>query len=194
VINVGIETIETERLILRRFSLKDADDMYKNWINDNDVQSNYGEPVYENIDLVIELLKKWITAYSSNEYYRWAIVLKENNENIGQIAFCSINLYHHFADIEYCISRFHQGNGYALEALCALIKFTFEKTGLNRLQAFHRSRNIASGKVLQKSLMNYEGTLRQAFFYKDKNEYDDKIYYGILKEDYLNRIMDGLKL
>jgi ribosomal-protein-alanine N-acetyltransferase len=161
--------------------------MVNNWNNDKEVQTNYGEPVYENIVTVIELLKKWITAYSSNEYYRWVIVLKEKNENIGQIAFYSINLNHHFADIEYCISRSYQGNAYASEALLALIKFTFEKTGLNRLQAFHRSRNIASGRVLQKSLMNYEGTLRQSFYYKDKNEYDDKIYYGILKEDYIKQ-------
>ncbi|WP_220095177.1 GNAT family N-acetyltransferase [Bacillus sp. 03113] len=184
-INVGTETIETDRLILRRFTLKDADDMLKNWINDKEIQSNYGEPIYESMDSVIELLKCWITSYCNDEYYRWAIVLKEKNENIGQIAFCHINLHHHFADIEYCISRSYQKKGYASEALSAVVDFTFKKTGLNRLQAFHRGRNKASGKVLQKSMMKYEGVLRQSFFYKDKNEYDDKIYYGILKDDYL---------
>lgn len=183
--NVGTVTIETERLILRRFTLQDADDMYKKWINDKEIQSNYGEPVYENIDSVTELLKIWIRSYCNTEYYRWAIVLKETNENIGHIAFCDINLKHHFADIEYCISRFYQRKGYASEALSALINFTFKKTGLNRLQAFHRGRNIASGKVLQKSMMRCEGILRQSFYYKEENEYDDKIYYGILKEDFL---------
>ncbi|GGL60914.1 GNAT family N-acetyltransferase [Sporolactobacillus putidus] len=184
-INIGTQTIETDRLLLRRFTLNDANDMLKNWINDEEVQLNYGEPVYENIDSVTELLNHWIAAYCNDEYYRWAIILRENNENIGQIAFCDIDLNHNYADVEYCIGRSYQRKGYASEALSALIKFTFEKTGLNRLQAFHRGRNMSSGKVLQKSMMNYEGTLRQSFFYKDENEYDDRVYYGILKDDYL---------
>lgn len=184
-INHSTETIQTDRLILRKFTFEDANDMLKNWINDIEIQSNYGEPIYESMDSVIALLQKWIISYSNKDYYRWAIILKENNENIGQIAFCDINLNHHFADIEYCISKFYQGKGYASEALSAIISFTFEKTGMNRLQAFHRGKNTASGKVLQKSMMKHEGVLRQSYFYKDKNEYDDKVYYGILKEDYL---------
>ncbi|MGJ7922083.1 GNAT family N-acetyltransferase [Neobacillus sp. LXY-4] len=186
--NIGTQTIETDRLLLRRFTLEDASDMFKNWINDKEVQSNYGEPVYESIESVVEFLNSWIASYSSNEFYRWAIILKEKNENIGQIAFCEMNVIHRFADVEYCISRFYQGEGYASEALSALISFTFEKTGLNRLQAFHRGRNIASGKVLQKSMMKYEGVLRQSFFDKEINEFDDKIYYGIIKEDYVKNV------
>lgn len=186
-INVGTQVIETERLILRRFALEDANDMFKNWINDKEVQSNYGEPVYSNIDLVKELLKCWISAYDDNDFYRWAIVLKENDENIGQIAFCSIDTSHRFADIEYCISRFYEKNGYASEALSAIIKFTFEKTGLNRLEAFHRGKNKASAKVLQKSKMQYEGRFRESYFYNDKAEYDDRIYYSILRRDYFGK-------
>lgn len=185
VMNVGTQTIETERLILRQFRLEDAEGVFKNWINDKEVQSNYGEPVYQSIELVKKLLKKWISSYSNTEFYRWAMVLKENDENIGQIAFCNINLDHHCADIEYCISKFYQSKGYATEALSHVIKFTFENTGLNRLQAFHRGQNAASGRVLQKAQMNYEGTFKQSVFYKDMNKYDDKIYYAIIKEDYL---------
>jgi len=183
--NAGTQTIETERLILRRFVIEDADDMLKNWISDKEVQFNYGEPVYENIESVRNLLENWISSYSRDDFYRWAIVLKENNENIGQIAFCKIDLKHHYADIEYCISRFYQGKGYATEALSAVIEFTFKNTGLNRLQAFHRGKNIASGKVLKKAKMRYEGTLRQSYYYQDKDEYDDRIYYAILREDFL---------
>lgn len=192
VLNVGTQVIETERLVLRKFTKDDADDMFNNWINDKEVQSNYGEPVYESIEAAKELLDKWIIQYENCFFYRWAIILKENNECIGQIAFCSINLNCSYADIEYCIGRNYQRKGYASEALSGVIKFTFEKTGLNRLQAFHRGRNISSGKVLQKSKMKYEGTLRQTMFYPETNEFDDKIYYGILKEEY--KTTSGIKL
>lgn len=59
-INVGTQVIATERLILRWFILGDIDNVVKNWMSDKEVQSNYGEPVYGNIDLVKELLKCWI--------------------------------------------------------------------------------------------------------------------------------------
>lgn len=45
VLNAGTQVIETEQLILWRFTQLDATDMFKNWINDKEVQSNYGEPV-----------------------------------------------------------------------------------------------------------------------------------------------------
>jgi ribosomal-protein-alanine N-acetyltransferase len=48
----------------------------------------------------------------------------------------------------------------------------------NRIQAFHTKKNPASGKVLLKAGMKYEGTLRQSFLY------DDCIMYAILKEEY----------
>lgn len=70
IISVGTQIIETERLILRRFVMTDAHDMFINWINDKEVQSNYGEPVCENISLVKKLLEKWISSYSNEEFYR----------------------------------------------------------------------------------------------------------------------------
>lgn len=42
-VNAGTGLIETDRLILRKFNLDDANDMFKNWINDKDIQSNYDD-------------------------------------------------------------------------------------------------------------------------------------------------------
>ena len=33
----GTQTIETDRLILRQFSIEDAEDMYENWASDPEV-------------------------------------------------------------------------------------------------------------------------------------------------------------
>lgn len=69
VLNVGTQVIETERLILQRFTKDDATDMFNNWINDKEVQANYGEPVYESIEAVKELLDKWIVQYKNSDFY-----------------------------------------------------------------------------------------------------------------------------
>ncbi|MEO3944308.1 GNAT family N-acetyltransferase [Gorillibacterium sp. CAU 1737] len=183
-IHIGTQPLETARLQLRAFRLEDAQDMFMNWMNDKEVQSNYGEPVYETISSVQEIVRQWISSYSHDDFYRWAILLKETNQVMGQIAFCEVNRNHHYADLEYCIGARFQGKGYATEAVDAVIRYTFEKTGLNRLQAFHRGNNLPSGSVLRKSMLRYEGTLRESFFYPDQKAYDDRVYYALVKSDY----------
>lgn len=45
--HTGTQTIETERLILRKFLYSDSDAMLKNFIADENIQSMYSEPVYK---------------------------------------------------------------------------------------------------------------------------------------------------
>ena len=54
----GTQKIETKRLILRQFVMEDARDMLELWIADPNVQREYGEPTYETLEAVEELLKK----------------------------------------------------------------------------------------------------------------------------------------
>lgn len=178
----GIQTIETERLILRRFSYSDAFDMLKYWINDPLVQFMYSEPIYVNNQEVSELLNQYISSYEKIDYYRWAIILKETNECLGQIAFFLVDNKNHFSEIEYCISRTFQKKGLATEATKAVMKFGFENVNFHKIQICHKENNIASQKVIEKCGFKYEGTLRD-FFYHD-GKYLDRLYYSLLKEEW----------
>ena len=53
--HIGTQTIETERLILRRFEYSDIDSMLRNWIADEQTQWDYGEPYYPTSDDVQKL-------------------------------------------------------------------------------------------------------------------------------------------
>ncbi|KLU65770.1 putative ribosomal N-acetyltransferase YdaF [Desulfosporosinus acididurans] len=181
--HIGTQTIITQRLILRKFEIADTQSVFETWMSDPEVQNNYGENACETISETQQILEKWISSYDSNEFYRWSIILKETNRNIGQIAFYLMDSKNQRADVEYCIGQSFWGNGYASEALKALIEYAFRNVGINRVQAFHRSKNILSGKVLQKSGMKYEGTLRQYLIHKD--EFDDCIMYAIIRDDWL---------
>ena len=75
----GTQLLETERLILRRFEIGDAEAMYKNWASDFDVTKYLTWPVHTSIDVSKAVLEEWITSYSKNNYYQWAIVLKEHD-------------------------------------------------------------------------------------------------------------------
>ena len=95
------ETINTERLILRKFESSDVESVFRNWASDPEVQLNYGEPVFSSTAEVKALLEKYISGYDRANYYRWAVVEKQSGECIGQIAFFLVDTKNEFAEIEY---------------------------------------------------------------------------------------------
>ena len=178
----GTKTIETARLICRQFVYEDYEDMFRNWAANPHIQSEYGEPVYTTVKQVKELLERYIKGYQNSDFYRWAIVEKSSKENIGQIAFCRVYSECQTAEIEYCIGESFWGNGYAGEALSGVIDFTFRNTGFMKLEAYHRSENVKSGYVLEKSLMHITDTVQR--FVRAKIMPDGEVCYCIEKNTY----------
>ena len=185
--HVGTSTIETERLLLRRFLYTDDDAMLKYWIADEKIQSMYSEPVYTTKEAVKELLDKYIGSYENEDYYRWAIILKETGECIGQIAYFLEDSKNHFAEIEYCIGSTFQCKGYATEATKAVIRYGFEKMNLHKVQICTKEINAASKRVIEKCGFTYEGTFRD-YFYMD-GAYTGRLYFSILKNEYRNMLI-----
>ena len=160
-LHIGTRPFETTRLICRPFLPEDHTNMLENWIADPAVQSEYGEPVYSTPAAVKALLSEWLGKYLSPDFYRWAIVEKASGKNIGQIAFCKVYPELQTAEIEYCIGQAFWGNGYAGEALSALIDFIFQQGDFIKLEAYHRAKNIRSGRVLEKSVMKVTDTVER---------------------------------
>ena len=175
------ETINTERLFLRKFESSDVESVFKNWASDPEVQLNYGEPVYSTTGEVKDLLEKYISGYERANYYRWAVIEKQSGECIGQIAFFLVDTRNEFAEIEYCIGRAYQGKGYATEACKAVIRFGFETIGLHKVQICCRPKNIKSKSVIEKCGLKYEGTLRDYFKMPD-GSFESRMYFSILRD------------
>lgn len=181
--HVGTETIETERLILRRFEYSDIDSMLRNWIADEQTQWDYGEPFYPAADDVRNLFDtKYIISYSKDDYYRWAVIEKASGECIGQIAFYKVDSDNRNGEIEYVIGPAFQGKGYATEMTRAVIGFGFEKINFHKIEICCRTVNEASRRVIEKCGLTYEGTARDCFWRKD--HYEGKRVYSILKNEY----------
>ena len=159
----GTQIIETERLILRPFTMDDAPAMYRNWASDDEVTKHMTWPTHESVEVSRLVLADWTSHYPEHDFYQWAIVLKENGpEPIGSITVVGINKKVNGCTIGYCMSRAHWSKGIMTEALTALIGFLFDQVGFNRIEADHDPNNPASGRVMEKSGMRYEGTMRQA--------------------------------
>lgn len=180
--HIGTQTIETQNLILRQFTYEDNSAMLKNWIADEKIQSMYSEPTYTTKEAVDTLLNKYINSYQNNDYYRWAIIAKENKECIGQIAYFLVDTKNNFAEIEYCIGSAFQCRGFATEATKAVIDYGFSKIKLHKVQICHKSINIPSKRVIEKCGFHYDGTLRDYFYMN--GVYVDRLYYSILEKEY----------
>ena len=177
--HTGTQPFETYRLILRPFVSPDADDMLRNWAADPNIQNEYGEPVYSDIEQVRGLLKRYMDGYASPDQYRWAIIDKASGENIGQIAFCKVWEDCETAEIEYCIGSAFQGHGLAGEALSAVIRYAFSFTEFRKLEAYHRAENVKSGRVLEKSEMHKTDTVER--FIREGIEPEGEVCYCIIK-------------
>lgn len=177
-----IPTIETERLILRAFSISDA----------KDVQRLAGDKAIVEMTLNIPypyedgMAEKWIKThqeqFNQGELISLAIVHKEDDYLIGNIGII-IDQKNENGELGYWVGKDYWNKGYCTEATKALVEYSFIKIGLNRIYATHFKKNPASGEVMKKIGMSYEGCLRQQV--KKWGKFEDLVYYGLLREDYL---------
>ena len=178
----GTVTLKTERLILRRFTLDDADAMLRNWASDSEVTKYLTWSTHSDVSVSKAVIGSWMKLYENLNHYNWAIVLKGINEPIGSIGAVEqredINMVH----IGYCIGQNWWRSGYTSEALSELIRFFFEDVGLNRIESRHDPRNPNSGKVMLKCGLKYEGTMRRDDI--SNQGVCDSVRYAILAEDY----------
>jgi RimJ/RimL family protein N-acetyltransferase len=86
------------------------------------------------------------------------------------------------AEIGFTIAPGHQGNGYATEAVRALVGYLFRDRGKHRVTASCDARNIASAKVLRRAGFRPEGQLRESTW--AKGEWTDDLLFAVLKRDW----------
>ena len=180
--HTGTITLETERLILRRFTVDDAPVMYRNWASEDKVTEFLTWPTHPNEEVSKAVIESWVKGYEKPDYYQWGIELKESHEVIGSIAVVSINENTRAADIGYCIGSRFWGQGIMPEAGKAVVRYLFEAIGFERIAACHAKENPKSGRVMQKIGMRYEGTHRMGGFCN--KGIIDEVWYSVLKAEY----------
>jgi [ribosomal protein S5]-alanine N-acetyltransferase len=176
----GTITLETARLKLRRYAIDDAYDYAC-------VNSENGDVIWEApfCEKQISELQKVIDQYKKDDYYYWAIVEKQTMRIIGGILTVGASENMLSCEIGYTVNPKFRNNGYASEALRRVLEFLLIEVEYNRIQAGHLADNPASGRVMEKAGMIYEGTLRQGNRNHEGALTDSKIY-GILREDLLH--------
>ena len=183
-IHKGTQLIETERLVLRQFTLEDAQQMFDNWSGDDEVTKYMNWVTQKGVEETKNTLGKWAARYGQNNFYNWAVEIKDTHRHIGFISVVSCDEVIGKVELGFGIGKNWWHKGFMTETVNAVIAFLFEKVEVQRIQACHDTGNPNSGKVMQKCGMKYEGTMRKADV--TNNGICDVSYYAILAEDYKN--------
>ena len=148
--------IYTDRLLLRKLTLNDAEAMFSNWANDPEVTKYMTWSPHENIEVTKMILDMWVKEYSDVNTHRFGIVLKESNELIGAIDV--VEYRDNIPVIGYCLSRKYWNHGYMSEACKAFIDFLFS---IGHKQIFIEAHvdNIGSNRVIEKCGFEYIDTV-----------------------------------
>lgn len=155
--HLGTKKLETDRLILRQFSSRDAEAMYNNWASDPEVTKYLMWPCHKTIEVSNAILKDWTNQYCKDD---------------------TVEMVH----VGYCIGKEWWNQGITSEALDVVVKLFFEEVGANRIESRHDPRNPNSGKVMTKCGLKYEGTHREADW-NNQGRCDSAIYAILAKDN-----------
>lgn len=180
----GTQTINTQRLVLRRFTMEDVQPMFDTWANDERVTRFLTWTPHGTPELTRQLLEAWISCYSKQNYYNW--VMELDGSIIGNISVVRIDEHSEYAELGYCMACDYWNRGLMTEAAKAVIDYLFAEVGVNRVTIEHAVKNPGSGRVAQKCGLAYEGTKRQ-FFKSISGEFLDIAFYGILRSEWEQR-------
>lgn len=174
--------LETERLILRKLDISDAGDIFE-YASDPIVTRYMTFETHKTIDDAKGFINFVLDRYSRDESGEWGIELKTNSRLIGTLGIASFDQKNSCITIGYILAKHYWGKGIVTEAVKRVIRFAFDDMKVNRVEAYHFLGNDASGRVMQKAGMQYEGILRQKLF--ARGEYRDVKQYAILKDDWI---------
>ncbi|MCY4021410.1 MAG: GNAT family N-acetyltransferase [Chloroflexi bacterium] len=135
-----------------------------------------------------EFVERVREQWSADEAYVFAILDRATDAFVGCMGIHP-EATHNSATVGYWIGKPFWGRGIATAALRLLIRFGFEKLQLNRIEAGHLAHNAASGRVMQKANMQYEGRRRGSKLHR--GEYKDAVWYAIIRADYCRSSKPG---
>ena len=174
-------TITTDRLVLRPYTLDDCAELTRVIGRPEIYETTLNIPHPYTEDDARTYISGNEEARAKDQDFPCAMTLKDTDAIIGGCGLI-VNSRFECAEMGYWIAVEHWGKGYATEAAKAIIRHGFDVLNLNCIEAHHFITNPASGRVLTKAGMNFEGRLRQRV--KKDGRFLDIDMYSIIRSEY----------
>ena len=171
--------LETERLLLRRVSKDDVNEIFA--LRSNPETMKYiPRPLVKTNDDALDHIALIDAKIESNEGINWAITYKDNPKLIGIIGHYRIKPEHFRAEIGYMILPEYNGKGIVSEAVKEVVTYGFNEMKLHSIEAIIDPENFGSEKVLQKCGFVKEAHFKENEFYEGR--FLDAVIYSILNK------------
>ena len=172
--------LATQRLRLRPFRVDDMTAMHACY-GDEGAMRYWNRPVHARRSETERVVRRSMV-YVPWKRMVWAVALAEGDQCIGMVNYHNADMENRKAEIGYIIAPAQQGQGFAREAVTAVIGFCFTEMKMHRLQAVVDPDNAASRGLLGKLGFRQEGVLREALFLG--GVWRDDVIYGLLAGDW----------
>lgn len=175
---------ETERLQVRRWRAEDAADLYE-YCSDPETTRFLVFPTYTSMKDAHVRLADVARHYAVGgiEKTDYAITLRDSGKVIGSIGWVGYDAGNSgMVEIGYVLNSRFRHKGYMTEALVGMFGYIKREKLAMRITAKHDTENVASGAVMQRAGMTYEGTMRKAGE-NNKGGRVDLALYSILYEE-----------
>ena len=174
--------LSSNKLLLREFTFNDWIDVQEYAsIPEVSIYQTWGPNSPEQTKAFVE---ETLAASEEQPRRRFAlaVVLKESSKVIGTGELHVRNAENKNGEISYIINPLYQGQGIGTEVALLLLNFGFKELNLHRIFGTYHPKNIASGKILKKIGMKYEGRLRENMLIRDG--WRDSDLYSILEKEW----------
>lgn len=177
---MNFETLETERLILRKLSPDDFTYVFTHY-SKVEIMSFFGFETEEEFQAAkLKSEKGYATHNRSIAYFQ--LIEKSTNKVIGASGFHNWYFDHRRAEIGYNMKNdSFKNQGFMSEALEKIIDYGFTKMNLHRIEALVGTQNIPSLKLMEKFHFTKEGILKEHYFINDK--FEDSVIFSRLVSD-----------
>ena len=173
------EIIHTRRLNLKKISTNDAEAIFDSYAQDPQVTRFLIWSPHRTVDETRSFVQSRIDAWHAGSEFTWMVRLKDQTL-IGCIG---LEIKEFKAEVGYVLARAHWNQGYATEALEAIVRWSLEQPPIFRVWAACDVENAVSARVLEKAGMTQEGILRKWIIHPNvSNQPRDCFCYAIVKE------------
>jgi [ribosomal protein S5]-alanine N-acetyltransferase len=153
-----VPILRTERLVLRPLAPRDAEPLYA-IMSDDETMRFWDWPAFTDYTTVAEIVAGQIADMAVGRSAYWAVSLASGGPVFGACDLSEIDARQRRAELGFLFNRAWWGNGYAVEAMAAVVTYATETLGLERLWARLHAGNEGSRRLLERLGFSYEGTL-----------------------------------
>ncbi len=175
-----VPEIKTERLVLRALRYSDAAAIFA-YAQDPEVAQHTLWDPHKTLRDSHAFLDFVTDQFRAGRMFVWGITVKPLDRVVGTVGLANVAAHHLRAELGFALARDCWNKGITTEAAKAVVEFGFSKFHLNRIEAFCKTANLPSARVLEKSGLRLEGVLREHQFIK--GQFEDLKLYAVLKSD-----------